>query len=1141
MSFHLQRLMTHRWTRAVTALFVLTLFSVAALAQTETGQITGKVIDPNGAVIAGANVTVKSAETGRELSATANDEGVFTVTNLQPGNYDVTVQAGSFEARTQRVNVTVGAKLSIETQLGIAAVGGTVDVVAGAGGVEVNTQTQELSNVITGTQIRELPTLTRNPYDLVGISGNASADPGGSADRGAGFAINGQRASSTNVLLDGADNNDAFTATVGQAVPLDSVQELRVITSNFSAEYGRASGGIVSVATRAGSNEFHGSLYEFNRVSRLASNGFANNATNTPKGVFARNQFGYSIGGPVLKNKLFFFSSTEWIRVRSTGTVTTVVPTAALINASAAATKNFFAQYPLEATPTSRVFTAAETAGLFNVTAGSTFGLFAAANPNLPVFQEVQSVVPTDFGGGSPQNSYQTVNRVDWNLSDTTQIYGRYAIQKQLFFEGSNAFSPYKGFNTGVLNFNQNALVSLTHTFSPTLVSQTKLVFNRLTNVQPLGENPNGPTLYLSGTATTTFGNTLALPGYLPFNPGSAIPFGGPQNLGQLYEDVNYTRGNHQFRFGGQFVYIQDNRAFGAFANSVETLGTNATQGLDNFLLGQLFTFQAAIDPQGKFPGQSVTLPVSQPSFQRSNRYKEFALYANDSWRVTPRLTLNFGLRYEYFGPQKNKDPLLDANLYFEGGNFMDRIGNPTELAAAIRNSQVMPSPNSPTGALWKSDWNNFAPRIGFAWDVFGDGKMSVRGGYGMAYERNFGNVTFNVIQNPPNYAVIALEAGTDIPQAQLPVFTSNAGPLAGAGITKVLPAVSLRAVDPNIRTAFAHFWSAAVERELAQGTVVSLEYSGSAGRDLYALTNINRPGYGRVYLGDASFTSRLNNQYTDINFRSNGGKSNYNGLTASIDSTGWRDMGLQFTARYTYGVAKDNLSATFGFSDTTRTLNSGFLDPFNPDLDYGYADFDVRHRFSSSFNWQIPFAKNMTGVAKQVLDGWALTGLFQAQTGGPYSIFDCTLRGRPGNYCARLVPTGPIPGSASNVPDPDIANQFIFVDLSNQTPGNQLTGPFDNRSYLPPFPADMTRRNQFRGPGYWNFDAAVHKNFKFGERYTLQFRAEMFNIFNHANLFLVAYGNEVNSGYIPAARGFAPNATTGERRNIQLALKFIF
>ncbi|HYY57370.1 MAG TPA: TonB-dependent receptor [Pyrinomonadaceae bacterium] len=1140
MSFHFQRLIAHRLTRAVTAFFVLTLLSVAALAQTETGQILGKVTDPNGAVVAGANVSIKSVDTGREITATANEEGIYTVTNLQPGNYDVTVQSGSFEAKTQRVNITVGSKVSVETQLGIAAVGGTVDVIAGAGGVEVNTQTQELSNVVTGTQIRELPTLTRNPYDLVGISGNASADPGANADRGAGFAINGQRAASTNILLDGADNNDAFTASVGQSVPLDSVQELRVITSNFSAEYGRASGGIVSVATRSGSNEFHGTLYEFNRVSRLASNGFANNATNTPKGVFARNQFGYSVGGPILKNKLFFFSSTEWIRVRSTGSVTTVVPTGALIAASAPATQAFFAQYSLDGSPSGRTFSAEETAGLFNVDPASPFGLFAAANPNLIAFQEVQSVVPADFGGGTPQNSYQTVNRIDWNLSDKTQIYGRYAIQKQSIFEGANAFSPYEGFNTGILNFNQNALLSFTHTFSPNLVSQTKLVFNRLTNVQPLGEAPDGPTLYLSGAAITTFGNLLALPGYLPFNPGSALPFGGPQNLGQLYEDINYSKGNHQFRFGGQFVYIQDNRAFGAYQNSVQTLGTDPAQGLDNFLLGQLNQFAAAINPQGKFPGEFVSLPVSQPLFQRSNRYNEFALYVNDSWRVTPRVTLNLGLRYEYYGPQRNKDPQLDSNFYFAGGNFSRQVQDP-QVFTNIRNGRVLLAPDSPDGELWKADLNNFAPRIGIAWDIFGTGKTSLRGGYGMAYERNFGNVTFNVIQNPPNYAVTALQADVDIPQNQLPIFTNNVGPFAGSGVSKLLTPVSLRAVDPNIKNAYAHFWSAALEHELVQGTVVSLEYSGSAGRDLYGISNINRPGFGKLYLGDASETSRLNTQYTDINFRSNGGKSDYNSLTASIDSGNWRDLGLQLTARYTYGVAKDNLSSTFGFSDTARTVNLGFLDPFNPDLDYGYADFDVRHRFTTSFNWDIPVGKEMTGFAKHLLGGWAVAGLFQAQSGGPFSIFDCRNNGRFGQYCARLVPTGQLSPTGTDTPDPAIANQFIYMDLTNQLPGTQIHGPFGNRSYLPPFPAEMTRRNQFRGPGLWNFDAAVHKNINFSERYRLQFRAEFFNIFNHANLYLVPYANQVASGYIPTLRGFAPNAATGERRNIQLALKFIF
>src|SRR5215813_4717209 len=257
---------------------LLSLSIVSALAQAETGQITVKATDEKGAVVSGAAVTVKKTDTGTVRTATTNDEGVAIITNLQPGRWTVSVEGKGFSPFTQDADVTVGAKLSIEAPLAVGQVKGeTVTIVAGEGGVEVNTQTQQLADTVSQKQITELPTLTRNPYDLVGTSGNATNAEGGTA-RGAGFSINGQRSASTNILLDGGENNDTFTATVGQSVPLDSVQEFQVITSNFSAEYGRASGGIVNVATRAGSNDFHGSAYEFNRVSALASNSFSNNA-----------------------------------------------------------------------------------------------------------------------------------------------------------------------------------------------------------------------------------------------------------------------------------------------------------------------------------------------------------------------------------------------------------------------------------------------------------------------------------------------------------------------------------------------------------------------------------------------------------------------------------------------------------------------------------------------------------------------------------------------------------------------------------------------------------------------------------------------------------------------------------------------
>ncbi|HVF48495.1 MAG TPA: TonB-dependent receptor [Pyrinomonadaceae bacterium] len=1112
---------------------LLSSFGAGVLAQTETGQITGKVVDPNGAVVAGATAVAKSVETGAERTATTNEEGVYTFTNLQPGLYDVAITATNFGKATQRVQVTVGGRASLETALSVSeAISETIDVVASSG-VEVNTQTQELSNVVSGTQIRELPTITRNPYNLVQLSGNANTDDpstsqndtGGTATfRGAGASINGQRAASTNILLDGSDNNNSYTATVGQSIPLDSVQEFRVITSNFSAEYGRASGGVVNVATRAGSNDFNGTAYAFNRISKLASNGFANNALGLAKGVFTRNQFGYSAGGRIIRDNLFFFNSSEWTRVRSTGPATAFVPTAQLIALSAPATRDFFSAYTLAATPTGRV----RTAGELNIT-----GVAA----DTPAFQEVQYQLPTDLGGGFPQNDLSTVTRIDWNLSDRTQVYGRYALQDNVLFAGTTANSPYQGFNTGSTAFNQNAMISLTRTFSQTLVSQSKIAFNRVNTASPLGEQPAGPTLYVAGARQTIDNTLIALPGYLPFSPGQAIPAGGPTNQWQLYQDFNWQSGNHQFRFGGQYFYIQQNRTFGAFLNSVQTLGTDRDTGLNNLVAGQLIRFDGAVDPQGRFPGESVTTPLPPPNFTRYNRYHEWAAYFNDSWRVRPTFTLNLGLRYEYYGVQKNLDPQLDSNFYFgEGSTLQERI----------RNGRVLRAPDSPTGGLWQPDKNNFAPRLGFAWDLTGDGKTSLRGGYGVSYERNFGNVTFNVIQNPPNYAVVALNAGVEVPS--LSISRNNAGPLAGSGASIQLPGTSLRHVREDITNAYAHFWSAAFERELARGTVASVEYSGSAGRSLYSLENINRQGAGPVYLGSNATTpsggasSRLNGQYTSINTRGNGGFSDYNALILGIESNDFRRMGLQFTARYTLSSSKDNLSSTF--SDAVYNYNLGLLDPFDPRLDYGYADFDARHRFVASFNYEVPFFNKVeNSFARHLLGGFALTGIVSARSGNPFTVFDCTT----GIFqaCPRFVPAGQLSFSGSGNPQPTldaagnpVANSFNLINLPASNP---FVNPIDGLGVNGPFPSDMTRRNAFRGPGFWNVDAGIYKRIRFTEKYSLQLRLEAFNVFNHANLFV--NGNNLDAGttgVITAQRGVFPSGNL-ERRNVQLAAKFVF
>jgi hypothetical protein len=1106
--------------------------ALPAFAQAETGQITVKVTDPQGAVIPGATVTVRSVDRGTTLpTQTTSDEGTVTITSLQPGLYEVTVTTSGFANFTQQAQVTVGAKLSVEAQMSAQARGEVVNVVAGEGGVEVNTQTQELSTIVSQAQVTELPTITRNPYDLVGISGNVSpADP---SARGTGFAINGQRAASTNILLDGGENVDTFSATVGQSVPLDSVQEFRVITSNFSAEYGRASGGIVNVATKAGTNRFTGSLYEFNRISALASNSFENNANGIPKGVFTRNQFGYSVGGPIIKEKLFFFSSTEWTRIRSTGEVISIVPTPQFIAQSAGATQAFFNSFQLVTPINGTVYTAGEL-GIAGVPAG------------LPAFGQVRLNRAVDLGGGTPGNDWQTVGRIDYNWSEHTQVYFRGAFQQGDNPAGTNSFSPYVGFNTGLDYRNQNYLTNVTHSFSPTLVSQTKVIFNRLNQNQPLNGAPV-PTLYFfSNAVATVAGFPIRLPGYLPTSPGSAIPFGGPQNFYQFYEDVNWSRGNHTWRFGGQYIHIRDNRTFGAYENAVETLGTTFSNATANLLAGRLAAFTVAVDPQGHFPcfrdpntgativtpDCSVTTPVSAPSFSRSNRYHEWAAYVNDSWKVKSNVTLNLGLRYEYYGVQHNADPSLDSNFY---------LGDGANIFEQIRNGRILRTQDSPIGELWKPDKNNFAPRLGIAWDIFGNGSTSLRGGYGMAYERNFGNVTFNVIQNPPNYATVQI-APANVPGGILPITSDNFGVLGGVGLTRPLPGVSLRAVDPNIVNAYAHFWSAAIERRVGANSVASVEYSGSAGRQLYSISNINRRGFGNVFLGDTLTTgdfgsARLNNAgAADINFRSNGGRSNYNALILSFDSSNLQRWNLRLSARYTYSVTKDNLSTTF--SESGNNFNLGFLDPFDPNVDYGYADFDVRHRFVSSFTWGVPTVHDAHGLFHHVLGGWELTGIFTARTGSPFSVFDCTNSIFAESPCIRVIANGPLNFnptiSRDNVGLTDQPNRYSFVDLTGLTPGT-FTNPLNGGNDPGPFPSNMTKRNAFRGPGLWNFDGGLYKNFKFTERTTLQLRLEAYNVFNHANAFVI-FGfpeNEISNGNVPAFYD--------GRRNVQLAAKILF
>ena len=1113
-------------------------------AQAETGQITGIVTDASGAAIPKAAVTIRNVDAGTTRTTVGSDQGSYTITNIQPGNYEVSVTATGFNTLKQTIVLTVGAKIAVDAKLSVGTTSTTVEVSEVAPEIKTNTETQTISQVIDTKQMLELPTITRNPYALVVSSGNVSEDdPSG---RGAGVAMNGLRSASTNILLDGVANNDEFTASVGQTVPLDSVQEMGIITNNFTAEYGRASSGVINVSTKSGTNAFHGTAYEFNRVSALASNGFNNDAFGLAKSEFDRNQFGYSIGGPVVKNKLFFFNNTEWTRVRSSANIQALIPDPAFIAAAAPSTQSVFSLYGKLASNTT-VLQQLNRAGLENLGTDPCSGAakngpcVTYGNTGAPMFDLVNYSVPSNSGAGNPQNTYSLVGRVDYNFSERTQVYTRYVLSSEQDQIGTNSNSPYAGYNTGITSFDNSLIVSMTHTFKPTLISQSKVDFNRFNGNQPLAPEGAVPDYYLTATPSSFGTYNVGLPGYLPFAPGSAIPFGGPQNFGEAYQDFTWIKGKHEIRFGGTFEYLRDNRTFGAYEEGNYILGSTVGKGLDNFLMGQNYSFQGAIYPQGKYPcinnvqtpACTVTLPLSPPTFERSNRYHEGAAYVQDSWKLARRVTVNLGLRYEYFGVQHNVNAALDSNFY---------PANTSNQFQAIAQGVVLPAPQSPIGELWTPSKTNFAPRLGFAWDVFGDGKTAFRGGYGIGYERNFGNVTYNVLFNPPNYAVVDLIAGSNV--SSIPISTQNFGPLSATTGSAALPPSSLRAVAPNIKQAYAHLFSASIEHQFGNTMHLEVDYSGSIGENQYDISARNQPGQGNVYLGvpcnpsdtlsggPNPCTALLNNQYGGINTRGSGGTSNYNAMNVRYDISDIKHSGLTLRMNYPWSHTLDELSDTF--SSSFNQFNLGYTDPFHPGIDYGNAQFDNRHRIALTAVYEVPFARGMHGIAKKMLDGWELAPIFTARTGAPYSIYDLT--NTYGAFYTRVILNQPL-NQNTNLPGrpSEGTNSFGLFDFSKVNVNESYVNPITGDSDFGPWPAGMTGRDVFRSPGTWNLDAGAYKNTRITERVSLQLRLEAYNAFNHAN-FVVNTG----SAYIANGQGLISGSYTGNR-NVQLGAKIIF
>ncbi len=1089
--------------RSTRLLLLCVALSVGLYGQTSAGSISGTVKDRQGGAIGGASVKATNQSTTNERNSKTDSAGDYNLAQLTPGRYKVRIEAAGFSPLEAMVDV--GASLSTKFDPTVE-VKGTTEAVTVIGDViaAVQTDSAQISTVVTTKQLLEMPSLTRNPYDFVAVAAGAAPSSDG---RGVGYAVNGQRSASGNYMLDGGENNDTFVAGVAQIVPLDTVQEFTLQTSNFTAEFGRGAGFVANVVTKSGSNQFHGSLYEFNRNSSAAANTFDNNANSQSKPIFNRNQFGFSAGGPVIKNKLFFFAGSEWIRVRSSRPVGYFVPTQELINISAPGTKAIFAAYPVPAgLSTSNV-------------RRRTVTPFGSQTPvAINAFAQVFRNGPFDAGAGQPQDTLVTNFRGDYNINEKTSMFVRYAYQDSNQFASVNQAYSAK-LDQPSLTSNHNALINVTRTWSPSFLSETRLAYNRFNGpTNPLVPGPSG----FPGFSGTGDIGGINLPG------GSSI-FGGPQNIYQFYQSFSKNLGKHQIKAGMQYVQLRDNRSFGAYQNAVAVFANT-----QSFVNGNISRYTIAINPKGQLPGTIVPAPFFAPSFTRHYRYNEPSFFVQDVWKVSRRLTVNAGLRYEYFGVlhSPGEEQRLDANFYYgTGSTIQQRVATGAFARTLDKND----------GKFYNPDYKNFAPRFGIAYDLFGTGKTVLRGGGGVFYDRNFGNAVFNAIQNPPSYATTFV---TNVP-ATAALLTNQYAPLGTAPLA--LRGTSARHLDENLKTAYTSTWNVTLEHSFLSNYLGSMSYVGSRGDRLYSLNNLNRLGSGQ-FVGRPG--QRLNATAASINSRGNDGFSNYQALQMKVASRFNKATGLGYEVNYTWSHSIDNNSNFFGDDGLDQPIGFGFIDAFNPQIDKGNSAFDIRHRVAASFVWEIPWmSKASNPIARNTLGGWSVAGVLNFQTGAPFSLADSNVGDYTGAENTRPVYVGGA-NNYSRIADASKPNYFNYLNINQAytDDGDCITtakpfqcapsvnGPFKN----------ILGRNTFRRPGTQFHNIVISKSVNLPrEGMKLQFRSEFYNIFNHSNLYIDAGSVDIAAANYTAKRGgdSVPGAQAffSDNRQIVFALKLIF
>jgi outer membrane receptor protein involved in Fe transport len=1079
----------------------------ATFGQAASANLTGTVKDTSGGVLPGVTITAKNVATNEVRTTVTGGDGLYRITNLPRGTYEVTAELQGFKIlRQSDVLLTVGDTVRLDFPLEVGTVSESVTVKGQS--PLVNVEEGRVSYLVDEKRVAELPLNGRNAMQLMELQPGANANPGnvvlGGSAGGTSAFVNGQRNRANNFMLDGTDNNDQFTAGRVAINPnVDVIQEFRVSTNNFSAEFGRNSASAVSVVTKSGTNQYHGTAYEFIRNDALDSR----SVLATTKDPLEFNQFGGTNGGSIVKNKLFYFAAYEGLRLTRGTTLVRTVETPEFRQLVASQFPNsignyLFKNFPSPA-PTSnvrdigRAIAGLQTENVLNNPSVATDPNYVATGGGLyrNVLQSTADGIP-DIGTANitlPEKT--TANqfsiRLDQEFSQNSRIFGRYTYDHNLADDLQTIVRG--GFNQPIDQTGNNLTVGHTLILSNTTVNEARFGFSRR-NRGLLANNEGAPNINFDD-GTISFG-------VLPTNPAVFI-----QNTFHWVDTVSMQRGSHALKFGGEWRYIQDNSDFAVRRPGI--------------------SFYNVFDFAQDEPARVTILGIDPRTGQiapniRNFRYNEYGVFLQDDWKVRPNLTVNAGLRYEWFGRPTEINDLLTNMIPGPGNDIFEKV----RTATVGQVEQVVPD-----------DYNDFGPRIGVSWDPLGTNKLAIRAGYGLMYERLFNNSIENIRFNPPFYSFVvanpvqvASQAGIRIaygptdkngnPRNEAPTITgenTNIGVTPGLGIVGNIigwnPAFgtsqqSLRVPDPFGRDAYTHNWFAGAQLQLVWNLVLEANYIGNAGRNLGRLVDYNTIT-GDLFDGNLN---RLNPTFGGINYRAMIAHSTYHAGQFQLNKRLARGFTGQLS--YTYGKALD--------SGSDVQVGATPVDAHNLELEWGPADYDVRHRLVANWLWEIPFLRNATGLKGSVLGGWQVNGVIQWQTGFPFTV----------NTQAPF-PAGDYNGDGVNNDRPNRPSFGLTPPDSSQDA--YINGLFKATDFPRPALIGDLPRNAYRGPHYKTMDLSLFKDFALpvGTGTRIQFRAEVFNLFSSANLDR-PIGNLANANFGRSTRSFPA-------REVQFALKLIF